>query len=154
MASDRNLELLDSWEELEDTDVLEQNFRKLIGPNRSLDEKSNGINSGVSRTPVRLILTGDDAFRSTPPEPTVKILKRPSKHVQNNCDTKVFQPKKTLQQREQEYAEARLRILGESSSDKNDERFCIINKQKSEEIYYVIRQPKGPDGTRGFTIRR
>lgn len=31
-------------------------------------------------------------------------------------------PKKTLQQREQEYAEARLRILGEASSERPEER--------------------------------
>ncbi|KAL3272974.1 hypothetical protein HHI36_014431 [Cryptolaemus montrouzieri] len=103
---------------------------------------------------MKLILTGDDALRSVPPEPTVKILKRPSKDVQNNCDPKVFQPKKTLQQREQEYAEARLRILGECSSDKNEERISIINKPKSTELVYVIRQPRGPDGTKGFTIPR
>lgn len=83
---------------------------------------SNGIASSSTRKPVRITLTGDDAHRSTPPEPTVKILKRPVKTVQHNCDSKVFQPKKTLQQREQEYAEARLRILGEASSEKNEER--------------------------------
>lgn len=74
---------------------------------------------------MNIILTGDDALRSqyVPPEPTVKILKRPTKDVQNNVDPKMFQPKKTLQQREQEYAEARLRILGEAqSSEKTEEK--------------------------------
>lgn len=33
-------------------------------------------------------------------------------------------------------------------------RFSIINKQKPEEIFDVIRQPTGPDGTNGFKIRR
>lgn len=79
-------------------------------------------------TPLKIILTGDDALRSqyVPPEPTVKILKRPAKEVQNNSDVKNFQPKKTLQQREQEYAQARLRILGEAqSSDKSEERLVF-----------------------------
>lgn len=57
-----------------------------------------------------------------PPEPTVKILKRPSKDIHSNGDSKVYQPKKTLQQRELEYAEARLRILGEASPEKLEER--------------------------------
>ncbi|XP_045478116.1 SUZ domain-containing protein 1 [Harmonia axyridis] len=153
MASNQDLQLLDSWEEL-DTEVLEQNFQKLLEPNNKISGRSNGIASSSTRKPVRITLTGDDAHRSTPPEPTVKILKRPVKTVQHNCDSKVFQPKKTLQQREQEYAEARLRILGEASSEKNEERISIINKQKTEELVNVIRQPKGPDGTSGFKIRR
>lgn len=106
-----------------------------------------------------------------PPEPTVTILKRPSKDAQNASDSKVFQPKKTLQQREQAYAEARLRILGEASPEKLEERYfsgniqlchskknihnCRISIQKpkpSEDN--VIRLPKGPDGTQGFSVRR
>lgn len=58
-----------------------------------------------------------------PPEPTVKILKRPTKEVQNSADPKSYQPKKTLEQRKQEYAQARLRILGEAQSpEKAEER--------------------------------
>lgn len=68
-------------------------------------------------------MTGDDALRSqyVPPEPAVKILKRPTKQHHTNNDTKVLQPKKTLKQREQEYAEARLRILGKAASAENVE---------------------------------
>lgn len=70
----------------------------------------------LNGTKINIILTGDDALRSqyVPPEPTVKILKRPTISQSNN-DTKVVQPKKTLEQREQEYAKARLRILGEAA---------------------------------------
>lgn len=85
--------------------------------------------------PFKIILTGDDALRTqyVPPEPTVKILKRPTKDVQNNSDAKNFQPKKTLQQREQEYAQARLRILGEAQSpEKTEERsVCFLLLQLS-----------------------
>lgn len=56
-----------------------------------------------------------------PPEPTVKILKRPTKQNHTSSDSKVFQPKKTLKQREQEYAEARLRILGKADSAETPE---------------------------------
>lgn len=58
-----------------------------------------------------------------PPEPTVKILKRPVNNLQTN-DCKYVQPKKTLQQREEEYKQARLRILGEAqSADKIEEKY-------------------------------
>lgn len=80
-------------------------------------------------TPLKIILTGDDALRSqyVPPEPTVKILKRPAKEVQNNSDVKNYQPKKTLQQREEEYAQARLRILGEPpGTEKTEERWVFV----------------------------
>ena len=58
-----------------------------------------------------------------PPPPMVKILKRPTKDNHNSNDARSFQPKKTLQQRKQEYAEARLRIMGEgSTAEKAEER--------------------------------
>lgn len=118
-------------------------------------------------------MTGDDALRSqyVPPEPTVKILKRPTKESQNTNDSKLYQPKKTLQQREQEYAEARLRILGET--EKPEEKYVGLkttvwgfkmsffrisiatpSKTKLAENDNVIRMPKGPDGSRGFHMRR
>lgn len=78
----------------------------------------------MNGTPFKIILTGDDALRTqyVPPEPTVKILKRPTKSAPAT-DNKTVQPKKTLQQREKEYAQARLRILGEAqSSDKVDDK--------------------------------
>lgn len=85
---------------------------------------SNGNNI---QEPVKIILTGEDALRTqyVPPEPTVTILKRPSKDAQNAIDSKTYQPKKTLQQREQAYAEARLRILGEASPEKIEERYVF-----------------------------
>lgn len=121
--------------------------------------------------PIKILLTGDDALRTqyVPPEPTVKILKRPSKEPQNTNDSKIFQPKKTLQQRKQEYAEARLRILGETEKAEDEKyrsvfggfllivgfRISIVPcKARSSDLDNVIRLPKGPDGTKGFNIRR
>lgn len=63
----------------------------------------------------------DDEYRSQqygPIEPTVKILRRPA-HERNDKSAQDAKPKvpvKTLQQREQEYAQARLRILGSARS--------------------------------------
>jgi len=147
---DENVEI-DNWEEIEETDVLEQKFNKLIMP--SLE--ANSINGSIDKGPIEVTLTGDDALRSqyVPPEPTVKILKRPIKGAPNTNDSRKAVPKKTLQQREQEYAEARLRILGEASSEKPEERICIV-KPKPSEADNIIRMPRGPDGTKGFNIRR
>ncbi|KAG5899036.1 hypothetical protein JTB14_000061 [Gonioctena quinquepunctata] len=154
MASkQQGIDVVENWEEIDETDVLDKKFCDLITPSRSLDSKSNGN----LEEPVKIILTGDDALRTqyVPPEPTVKILKRPSKDSQNNSDSKVYQPKKTLQQREQEYAEARLRILGEASPEKMDDKIeKIIQKPRPTEVVNVIRLPKGPDGTNGFNVRR
>ncbi|XP_066139801.1 SUZ RNA-binding domain-containing [Euwallacea fornicatus] len=146
---------IDNWEEIEETDVLEQKFNQLIMP--SLDERS--INGNINKGPITVTLTGDDALRSqyVSTEPAVKILKRPPKWVPVTNDNKMAVPKKTLQQREQEYAKARLRILGESSSEKPEERICIIKpdvKPKTSETENLIRMPKGPDGSNGFNMRR
>ncbi|KAJ3646190.1 hypothetical protein Zmor_023787 [Zophobas morio] len=153
MASkQQEVEVLESWEEIEETDVLEKKFKSIIPPSKSLETKSNGINS----MPIKILLTGDDALRSqyVPPEPTVKILKRPTKETQNTNDSKVFQPKKTLQQRKQEYAEARLRILGETEKTEEERISIVPSKARSADLDNVIRLPRGPDGTKGFNIRR
>lgn len=76
------------------------------------------------------MLTGDDALRTqyVPPEPTVTILRRPTKDSQASNDSKIYHPKKTLQQREQAYAEARLRILGEASPEKVEEKLVYYRR--------------------------
>lgn len=52
---------------------------------------------------------------------TVKILRRPTQSMEpRNNGIKPRQPIKTLQQREQEYAEARLRILGSAKNPEDD----------------------------------
>lgn len=74
-----------------------------------------------------MLLNDDDECLRTqyvPPEPTVKILKRPTNDKSNQQllgEQKPKAPIKTLQQREQEYAEARLRILGSAKSEEDDE---------------------------------
>lgn len=48
-------------------------------------------------------------------QPMVKILKRPTASAQPMAQARPKMPMKTLEQREQEYAQARLRILGSDS---------------------------------------
>ncbi|KAF5306254.1 hypothetical protein FQA39_LY08952 [Lamprigera yunnana] len=156
MANKREVEIVESWEDIDETDVLDQKLQTLSS-NR-IDVQNNVSFNGTNRMPINIILTGDDALRSqyVPPEPTVKILKRPIRNIQS-IDNKTQQPKKTLQQREEEYAQARLRILGEAqNTDKVEDKICSIQSKpvRSTELENIIRLPKGPDGTNGFKIRR
>lgn len=68
-------------------------------------------------------------------------------------------------QREQEYAEARKRILGEEKSPEEKLTQEINKIQPKSSIpsvnlpsgslpSNVVRMPTGPDGTRGFNVRR
>ncbi|XP_026288514.2 SUZ domain-containing protein 1 [Frankliniella occidentalis] len=167
MASEE-LEIFDSWEEMDDSEVLERKLKLLNVP--TMEDSS--IKRGNSDQPASrgVILTGDDAFRTqyAPPEPTVKILKRPTQNSNGGGDGPSMngenkpskQPIKTLQQREQEYAQARLRILGEARSpeeiveDKINKIQAKVEVLRPPEMDCIIRLPKGPDGTRGFHIRR
>lgn len=85
-------------------------------------------NDGIecSRPFAAMLLNDDDCMRTqyVPPEPTVKILRRPTNDKNNQqllAEQKPKAPIKTLQQREQEYAEARLRILGSARSEEEEE---------------------------------
>ncbi|XP_012285807.1 SUZ domain-containing protein 1 isoform X3 [Orussus abietinus] len=120
-----------------------------------------------------MIILGEDAVRSqyVPPKPTVKILKRPTRDSQGsgdgplmNGDSKPKQPIKSLKQREQEYAEARKRILGEERSpeerpvqevSKVQSKAAVSGSSSSSSLpINVVRMPIGPDGTRGFNLSR
>lgn len=88
---------------------------------------NNQTNAGIecSRPFAAMLLNDEDCMRTqyVPPEPTVKILKRPTNN-KNNQQLLAERPKapiKTLQQREQEYAEARLRILGSARSEEEEQ---------------------------------
>lgn len=87
----------------------------------SLDDES-------STPPVMMVLHKsnseyDAANYATPiSNQTVKILRRPAQ-AEERRDTNGIRPKqpiKTLQQREQEYAQARLRILGSAKNPEDD----------------------------------
>lgn len=66
-----------------------------------------------------IMMPSDDEYRTqyVAPQPKLKILKRPtSGGNQTSIESRPKPPVKTLQQREQEYAQARLRILGSARS--------------------------------------
>lgn len=165
-------DVFESWEDMEASGALDRKISDLqINPLEELNDVESSRLTSNNGSGTRMIILGDDALRSqyVPPKPTVKILKRPSQNSQGSGDgpllngEKPKQPIKSLKQREQEYAEARKRILGEEKSPE-EKLVQEVNKiQPKPSILVpggvsvpnnVIRMPIGPDGTKGFNVRR
>ncbi|XP_070521475.1 SUZ RNA-binding domain-containing isoform X2 [Cardiocondyla obscurior] len=155
-------EVLECWEQIEECGALDKRL-EVLGLNPEEELESSSSRSANSR----MIILGDDGIRSqyVPPKPMVKILKRPTADLRGSGDgplndDKPKQPIKSLKQREQEYAEARRRILGEEKSP--EEKTQEVNRIQAKSgapngsnfPSNVVRMPAGPDGTRGFNVRR
>ena len=101
------------WESLLDSGQLEANIKKLTILQRPRPEQNQ-----EGRTRMEVICSEEIEGRTQfkPSEPVIKIMKRPEKGVNKSWGNTVqSNPKtqqKSLKQREQEYAEARQRILG------------------------------------------
>lgn len=158
-------DVLESWEQIEESGALDKRLEALR-LNTVEEEIESSRTSHDANT--RMIILGEDGLRSQyiPPKPMVKILKRPTGDSRGNGDgslndDKPKQPIKSLKQREQEYAEARRRILGEEKSPE-EKTTQEINKIQAKSSApngnnfpsNVVRMPAGPDGTRGFNVRR
>lgn len=187
-----NSDIFDSWEDLDETGVLEKKFNDIL----SAKKKSGKYQR--SKSTVNLILTGEDALRSqyVGPEPTVKILRRPKDLQMENGDRR--RPLKPLRQREQEYAQARLKILGgvqqpisspvaavaatgatnaagssrrgqdcagvaaaavaaaaaTAANAHTDGTSALPAEKRRCQAQNIARMPRGPDGTRGFNVKR
>lgn len=164
-------DILESWEDIEDSGVLDKKLDALrLNAVEALEEiEASSLKTSSNTNSTRMIILGEDGMRSqyVPPKPTVKILKRPTRDSQGSGDgpllngDKPKQPIKSLKQREQEYAEARRRILGEEKSPE-EKLVQEINRIQPKSVVAsgstlpsnVIRMPIGPDGTRGFNVRR
>lgn len=176
MADENDDDVCDSWEDMLDSDIFEEKLRRMKPDVQAEDDRPIICsNRGSYMGPV---IVEDDVARTpySPPEPQVKILKRPSASIKQDNGTPIVngersskQPVKTLQQREAEYAEARLRILGSAKSEEEiaEERLAKLGISQPPEIAIrgiqialpqemscIIRQPHGPDGTTGFTLKR
>lgn len=100
-------------------------------------KKSSDTDLTTAPPPVMMVLHKSsseyDAVNYATPinNQTVKILRRPAQ-AEERRDTNGIRPKqpiKTLQQREQEYAQARLRILGSAKNPEDDKPLvfhCLI----------------------------
>lgn len=164
-------DVLESWEDIEESGALDKKLDALqLNAVEALEEIESPSFRSNHSTNTRMIILGEDGMRSqyVPPKPTVKILKRPSRDSQGSGDgplingDKPKQPIKSLKQREQEYAEARKRILGEERSPEEKlvqeisriQPKSMIPSGSSNLPTNVLRMPIGPDGTRGFNVRR
>ncbi|GFY59354.1 SUZ domain-containing protein [Trichonephila inaurata madagascariensis] len=157
MAQDVSDDVCDSWEDMIENGILEKKLEELQirAPKNSASEDQS------SETALYPQMKLEDSSR-TPYIPQVKILKRPNdaKTVVVSEKSPSRQPAKTLQQREAEYAEARLRILGSASSEdeqssSNSNSMSVASSEKRTEAeVVVVRLPRGPDGTNGFVQQR
>ncbi|XP_035216299.1 SUZ domain-containing protein 1-like isoform X1 [Stegodyphus dumicola] len=160
MAQDVADDVCDSWEDMIENGILEKKLEEL-------QMKSPKVNSSFENQSIEPTfypqMQLEDSSR-TPYIPQVKILKRPNdaKTIGVISDKSPSrQPVKTLKQREAEYAEARLRILGSAHSEEEEQNVSSLNpvslalsERKINGEVIVMRMPRGPDGTKGFLQQR
>ncbi|XP_037513272.1 SUZ domain-containing protein 1 isoform X2 [Rhipicephalus sanguineus] len=146
--------------------VLEKKLERLKVKTNSAN--SNNANppasgGGVGEVAVMPRVLLEDSVR-TQYTPAVKILKRPPDASRSGGNVNGTgsekspnrQPVKSLQQREAEYAEARLRILGSARSEDDGQKdkssgVSVLNHVMTDQQQVPIRQPRGPDqGSNGF----
>lgn len=150
------------------TQVLEKKLERLkVKTNSTNSNHTSAHNTtGIGELAMPRVLL-EDSVR-TQYAPTVKILKRPpdgnraggSPNGAGGAEKSPSrQPVKTLQQREAEYAEARLRILGSARSEDDAQKeksgsTSVVNQVAGvppPPTDHVVRQPRGPDqGSNGF----
>ena len=145
----------DDWETLLDSGQLDANIKKLT----ILQRPRSSVTSGVSSGGVRVECSDDPRTQYRPAEPVIKIMKRPEKPAHdNNGSVKPRVEQKSLKQREQEYAEARQRILGSDVVESEESRHTPVRTcppPASKHLNSVSRPPRGPtsDGSKGFQHR-
>ena len=155
----------DDWESLLDSGQLDANIKKLTILQRP--QPSTITAPAPVSNQINVICEDDPRAQFKPTEPVIKIMKRPDIVKQNNAQVKPKVEQKSLKQREQEYAEARQRILGQSEGGEES----VSNQTKSparvtgaqsqggpggkQANNGVARPPRGPppDGSRGFSNR-
>ena len=144
----------DDWESLLDSGQLDANIKKL-----TILQRPKPSDNTVTQPPMTVLCDDDPRTQFKPTEPVIKIMKRPDKAGPNaNGQVKPKVEQKSLKQREQEYAEARQRILGsEAASDSCDETnrspAKTLQGPGAKNLNGVARIPKGPDGSKGFQNR-
>lgn len=132
-------DVLDNWEEIDEAgldsklDKLKKDRQEPSKTNldqhqqeqeQNLSESAMSFQNSISM--MMVLQQTENEYKSsnyTNATPTVKILRRPAQqNASSNRDNGIRpkQPIKTLQQREQEYAEARLRILGSAKNPEDD----------------------------------
>ncbi|CAE1313192.1 unnamed protein product [Acanthosepion pharaonis] len=147
-------EVLDCWEQLDDKTVFDKKLQEINDNLKSKSPNSNRLSGSLQEDTQR-----------TPYQPQVKILKRQpgtganTDRIGNSANISINRPVKTLEQREAEYAEARLRIMGCATGYDGQQTQTPADNRPVKLLQpfdcppsdnNIVRQPKGPDGTRGF----
>ncbi|XP_059145531.1 SUZ domain-containing protein 1-like [Physella acuta] len=170
---------LDSWEEQADSGILDKRLEEMSLDIKSKENEKRKQTQHLVSTPSPILI---EESGKTQYQPQVRILRRepkspsspPKKHTNNigpSCVTGSSKHNKSLQQREAEYAQARMRIFGslppEDDDDDNNENIDnfsrgdddtldkssspqMIKPDPSSPRVSIVRQPRGPDGTIGF----
>lgn len=135
MSNGENV-IADCWEEIDDVklnnqlDIIKKEVEGIQNQKRIGDTMP--LRNG--NIPPIMIAMRPDEGNYTTNKSAVKILRRPTQSNESrSLNFKPKQPIKTLQQREQEYAEARLRILG-SAKNPEDELDAALDKLLSTKI--------------------
>jgi hypothetical protein len=162
----------EDWETLLDSGKLDESLSKLkvvekkkkkmdsprIPPPHPATPASSSLTDPAFSGPVRILTNGcRTEFRGS--EPKLKILKRPDPESNKPTEPPIVKiVQKSLEQREAEYAEARLRILGNPPpppQPTNNNKPKQNNKKAGDGKKTAnAAVPKGPDGTKGFQNRR
>lgn len=175
----RNTEfsVIDTWEEIDEHELNNKLNKIKTRSAQSSNELTNftqedhlgslTLTTYDSGSHFSKMMINDGNYQSencAQPSSTVKILKRPTENGNKVNDNlpKVKIPLKSLKQREKEYAEARLRILG-SAVNPDDAKTATdmatsanqVRAPNQEELNRVVRMPSGPTaGSNGFKVRR
>eukprot|EP00035_Acanthoeca_spectabilis_P005130 m.110387 g.110387 ORF g.110387 m.110387 type:complete len:181 (+) comp12883_c0_seq4:9764-10306(+) len=94
-----------------------------------------------------------DVGADTPKGPVIKILKRATgaaATVTTDSGPASDKPKKSLREREAEYAAARARIMAEVDGDVPERPKAPT---RTQEVKPILREPRGPDESGGFKQR-
>ncbi|GFO10035.1 suz domain-containing protein 1-like [Plakobranchus ocellatus] len=178
--AEEEADVLDNWEEQADSGMLDKRLDQMEIDVSNKRERKKQVVSVAGKMMM------SEEGGPTPYQPQVRILKRNTESQVTQQNSHVTGPSagssqgsskhsKSLQQREAEYAQARLRILGSlppaDDEEEKGEALCnngipsrkacdgsvqlesppqIVKLDPSQPRVAILRQPKSPDGTSGF----
>jgi len=150
------------WESLLDSGQLDDNIKKLTILPRPKPPTQQSSLSGERDTRVEVICSEEEARTPfKPADPVIKIMKRPEKSISGRDEKPQCRPRteqKSLKQREQEYAEARQRILGSDDAVKEEGGNSVKPHTRTKPVtdpgVPTARLPRPPDGSKGFQPAR
>ncbi|XP_063536184.1 SUZ domain-containing protein 1 [Cydia strobilella] len=133
MAAQDEVDVCESWEDMDEIGL----DTKI----KLMSSASPPVKTPLKGCKVTNVIVEDSACigsQCVMPEPAIRILKRPATLASGQLNgERNARPVKTLQQRQKEYEEARLRILGEARSPEDvidDNLSCLQDKLQANSI--------------------